>query len=455
MSLLAIEMNDCGMVAARDSEVVLDSPGYALLGSGKPAVGRSAAKQAFLSPSQTSSRFWDELSTAPLPRTLGAGMTYADLAYAHLAAIWDEVRKHCDGVLLAVPGFYNRAQLELLLGITRAMDMPVVGLVDVAVAGAWQQTSGWQTGLHLDLYLHRAALTRLAVQPEIARTATQVSRKVGMAALANTWVSTIARRFVRETRFDPQHLGRTEQALHDELPGLLRAVQVQAAATASLTHGAHTFTVSLSRDELAEAASAMYRQIIALVTPHLDEPGPVGLVLSARLAGLPGLRDQLAALGGFEIRALGPGAGAQGALERSELLLQTPDSLSLVTRLPGAFGAALPEAPAGPSPPATGPPAPTHLLYHGIAHPLGEKPFTLGRELAPGLAGLQIPSDSAGISRDHCTLLLRDGRLVLEDHSSYGTYVNGEKIRGTRPLSVGDRIRLGTPGEELQIIALI
>ena len=100
------------------------------------------------------------------------------------------------------------------------------------------------------------------------------------------------------------------------------------------------------------------------------------------------------------------------------------------------------------------PPAPTHLLYHGIAHPLGEKPFALGRVLASGLTGLQIPSDSAGISRDHCTLLLRDGRLLLEDHSTYGTYVNGEKVKGTRPLSVGDRIRLGTPGEELQIIAL-
>lgn len=454
MSLLAIEMNDCGMLAVRNSELVLDSPGYALLGDGEPMVGRRAAEQAFLSPSQISSRFWDELSTAPLPRNLDQGMTHADLAYAHLAGIWGELREQCDGVILVVPGFYSRAQLELLLGITRAMNMPVVGLVDVAVAAA-EQTTGWQTALHVDLYLHRATLTRLSQQPAILRTAIEVSRKVGMVPLENAWVSTIARRFVRETRFDPQHVGQTEQALHDKLPGLLRALQTQAATTASLKHGDRTFTVSVSRDELDKSASEMYRHIVALITPHLGEPGPVGLLLSGRLAGLPGLRERLAALGGFEIRALGPGAAGRGALERREILLQAPDRLSLVTRLPGTAGAPLAEASAQPSPPSTSSPSPTHLLYRGIAHPLGEKPFALGRELAPDLAGLRIPSDSAGISRNHCTLLRRDGRLLLEDHSSYGTYVNGEKVRGTRPLSVGDRIRLGKPGEELQVIVLM
>ncbi len=454
MSLLAIEINDCGLIAVRDSKVVLDSPGFALLENGKPTVGRSAAKKAYLLPSQVSTRFWDELSTTPLPRTLDPGMTHADLVYAHLATIWEAERNRCDGVILAVPAFYSRAQLELLLGITRAIQMPVVGLVDIGVAGAWQQTVGWRTALHLDIYLHRVALSRLAVHPEIARTATHASPAVGMIALDKTWVSAIARRFVRETRFDPQHGGQTEQTLHDELPRLLRNLHAQSTAMATLAFGARTFSVTLSRDELARAASDMYRHILALVTPHLAEPGPVGVLLSAHLTGLPGLSERLSALGDFEIRALAPGAGARGALEQQQRLLQTPGSLSLVTRLPAASGAALSQAPAPPPPPSAATPSPTHLLYRGVAHPLGEVPFTLGRELAPGLAGLRILSDAAGISRDHCTLLNHDGRLLLEDHSRYGTYVNGEKVKGSRALSVGDRIRLGTLAEELQVIAL-
>ena len=100
-------------------------------------------------------------------------------------------------------------------------------------------------------------------------------------------------------------------------------------------------------------------------------------------------------------------------------------------------------------------PAPTHILYRGVAHPLGAEPFVLGRELAPGMIGLQITSESAGISRNHCSLAIRDGRLLLEDHSTYGTYVNGERVQGAQALAVKDRIRLGTPGEEFQVIALL
>ncbi|MDJ0872910.1 MAG: FHA domain-containing protein [Gammaproteobacteria bacterium] len=454
MSLLAIELNDCGLVAVQDAELVLESPGYAFLGEREPAVGLDAARQAYLAPSQVSSRFWDELSTTPLPATLDKRRTHADLVYAHMQSIWDEVKAGCRGVVLAVPSFYNRAQLELLLGISQAMDMPVVGLVDLAVA-ATPTSAGSPTALHLDLYLHRAALTRVTLVPEIARTASHVSREVGMVALENTWATAVARRFVRETRFDPQHSGRTEQALHDELPALLKALQTNAAATLSLSYGTRTFDVTMTRNDLADAAATLYRHLISLITPHLDQRDPVELLLSARLAALPGLSEKLAALGGLEVQILPSGAGARGALERREAILQTPGSLALVTRLPGVATTSTPPTASQSAMPGAEAPAPTHILYRGVAHPLGAEPFVLGRELAPGMIGLQITSESAGISRNHCSLVIRDGRLLLEDHSTYGTYVNGERVQGAQALAVKDRIRLGTPGEEFQVIALL
>ena len=279
--------------------------------------------------------------------------------------------------------------------------------------------------------------------------------EVGLAALEKAWVSALARRFVRETRFDPRHTGQTEQALHDALPGLLKSLQTQTTATATIGYGARTFSVTMHRDELAEVATDSYRHILSLITPHLDEPGPVGLLLSSRLAGLPGLREQLTPLGALEISVLKPGAAAEGALQRRETILQTQDRLSLVLRLPQAASTASSQDVSGPtSDPPQDKTIPTHVLYRGVAHPLGERPFALGRELVPGLPGLQIASQSAGISRNHCTLIMRGDCLVLEDHSTYGTYVNGERVRGTRPLSAGDRIRLGSPGEDLQVIVL-
>jgi pSer/pThr/pTyr-binding forkhead associated (FHA) protein len=45
-----------------------------------------------------------------------------------------------------------------------------------------------------------------------------------------------------------------------------------------------------------------------------------------------------------------------------------------------------------------------------------------------------------------------EGRLVLEDHSRYGTFVNETRVEGTVPLAAGDRIRVGAPGLALEAI---
>jgi pSer/pThr/pTyr-binding forkhead associated (FHA) protein len=50
-------------------------------------------------------------------------------------------------------------------------------------------------------------------------------------------------------------------------------------------------------------------------------------------------------------------------------------------------------------------------------------------------------------------VVLQDGEVVVRDHSRYGTYVNGERIAGSASLSAGDRLRLGTPGIVLELVA--
>jgi adenylate cyclase len=49
------------------------------------------------------------------------------------------------------------------------------------------------------------------------------------------------------------------------------------------------------------------------------------------------------------------------------------------------------------------------------------------------------------VSKEHCTIELRDGRFVLRDLGSLnGTYVNGERVRGETALRHGDEIALGS-----------
>ncbi len=59
-----------------------------------------------------------------------------------------------------------------------------------------------------------------------------------------------------------------------------------------------------------------------------------------------------------------------------------------------------------------------------------------------------------GLSRQHCAVVRRDGSVFVEDHSSYGTYLNGRRVENQAETHIGDRVRLGSPGVELLLIAV-
>ena len=49
------------------------------------------------------------------------------------------------------------------------------------------------------------------------------------------------------------------------------------------------------------------------------------------------------------------------------------------------------------------------------------------------------------VSKEHCIILLADGKWILRDLGSLnGTYINGERVQGERPLRHGDEIALGS-----------
>ena len=52
--------------------------------------------------------------------------------------------------------------------------------------------------------------------------------------------------------------------------------------------------------------------------------------------------------------------------------------------------------------------------------------------------------DDPFVSAHHALVLWRDERWWLEDLESHnGTFLNGERVSSARPLTSGDRIRLG------------
>lgn len=449
--MAALVLNDANLLIAQAQGILAQEPGLALMDGERLALGEAARCEAHLYPRHLETRFWQRLGTAPLPRPGPRARTYADLAYAQLAQIWGRVADRVRELILVVPGCLDRAQLALLLGMARELGMPVRGLVDMAVAATRPALPGH--GLyHLEMHLHRLVLTRLEQGEWLTRQTVEVFEGFGRLALETTLVHAIADEFVRRLRFNPLRLSATEQALYDRLPLWPDPDRAHDPATIELTTGSQTHRIALRPRDLAQALRAQVDQI----HHWLDRACAPGQAFVLQHAGgmerFPGLLEGLGRLRHCSPISLTDDAAALGALQHRDLIRGPDESLRLVTRLPWEAHPAPPpsapqEAPQGHTPP------PTHILYRGLAHAVGDRPLHIGRA-PPDMPALVVRGALSGISRLHCSVCRDAGRMWVEDHSSYGTYVNDVPIQGRAELKIGDRIRLGRPGEVLQAIAL-
>ncbi len=340
MPALALEVNDVALTALRSGagRPLPESPGLALLSGGRLLVGAEAEAQARLAPRFVHDGYWDRLDTAAAGLPFAEGVRRADLAHAHLAAIRAAAGPEIAEVFLAVPGSWSAAALGLLVGVARAAGLPVVGLVDAAVAAA-SLGHPEPAILHLDLTRHRSVATAMAQADELARTRVAPARGRGWSAFEDLWSGTIAGQFVRGTRFDPRHAGASEQALHDALPGWLDELCIRQSIQATLEAGGRAHTIELTRESLASAAAGLYRGLVEQARSVMDAGEPAKLLLSHRAARLPGLTDRLREIPGVTVDELHSSAAVSGALLHRDRLRHSGDALPFVTRLPSESGA--------------------------------------------------------------------------------------------------------------------
>jgi hypothetical protein len=462
VSTLTIELNDAGILARAGSGVIIESPGCALIDRKTLLTGRAAAERARLEPRKVNNRFWSELDTSALPRPFPATMSHADLAHAHLAAVWGEAGGGAESVVLAIPGSTSEHQLGLTLGIARACGMPVEGMIDAAVAAGSGEGAAERV-LHLDVQLHRVVLTVLARGAELVRQSVQVSGHTGITMLHDSWARSVAGAFVQQARFDPLHVAAAEQELYLRLPGLLEQLGGAERVVFEMEASGKRHAVELARGQAVAAVEPSYEGIVQLVRRVKRAGEPAELLLSHRVAGLPGLTERLAEIGESELRELPPDAALAGAERHRDAIRAPGEALPFVTRLalhaapaPARREPALaPLPPPGPATRSDSSPSPTHLLFEGRAYPIGDEPLVLGVAVDPGKRGLSLAGTSPGISREHCSVQRRGERCVVEDHSTYGSFLNGQQVSGSAELAVGDRLRVGSPGVELLLIAVV
>ncbi|HKU89508.1 MAG TPA: FHA domain-containing protein, partial [Steroidobacteraceae bacterium] len=95
----------------------------------------------------------------------------------------------------------------------------------------------------------------------------------------------------------------------------------------------------------------------------------------------------------------------------------------------------------------------THILYGGDSMRFPESGLVIGTEEVSNTPHITLPRAAAGVSRRHCSLRREGERTILIDHSRYGTWINGARVRERAAVRPGDRVRVGTPGVEFTLIS--
>ncbi|XOV87673.1 MAG: FHA domain-containing protein [Pseudomonadota bacterium] len=425
MSTAIIEINDAGLRAAIDGNICLTSPGYAVMDGDRLLVGEQGQKNARLLPRWTNNRFWNQLNTDPLQGATETVRHHADLAFAHLEQVWTELDGRADQAVFAVPGFYTRQQLGLILGMAKECGIAVAGLADsslAAVAGQAQNT----TLLHLDIFLHRTTLTVLKAGTSLRRLETLTVTDTGLFTLWDRWANTIAGQFIQASRYDPMHQAVSEQRLYDTLPNWIAGLGRARAQTFELDLGTQSYEVVVSQDQLISACATVYPQIVQLIREHVPAGEQACLFVSDRFRGFPGLEDSLSLVTGADLVYLADSSVVEGVNRHLEFITTREGPVSYTTSLPlrrtGAPAASREETARA-----------THLLA-------GHQAFAIGTALP--IAGVADGRPVLAESNARCTLSQRGQETWLEVVSSEGITLNGRMISGSTRLEPGDQVTI-------------
>lgn len=447
MARLAAHLNDAGITLLDGERTLYREPGFAFLDGDRLATGVAALRNARIHPRSIQHRFWTNLGTDPLADRRFAHLSPADLASCQLEQMW-KAAGGASELVLAVPAYLDARALGLVLGIARELGLPVAAMVDAAVAATRREYRN-AVPVHIDLGLHTAMLTRLSQHGQAQVERVEVIEDCGIYALYDAWLNAAAEAFVQQSRFDPLYDAETEQLLLERLPGWLAEGAASDAVSLQLDYRGAEHQAVIESLALVGAAAPYYQRIASRLRALFRADETPALQVTDRVVRLPGLADMLKARVGGEVFGLEPGATARGALARCRDVARPGNAVGLRRQLP--WDQAPVEVASGEAAAVSGG-TPTHILFGHTAWRIDGVPLVFGSQAADGERSVTVGSDMPGVSRRHCSVSFQNGQCVLEDHSRYGTFLNGHRIEGSTVLRIGDSVRIGSPGFEFLLI---
>ncbi len=434
MAVTVVELNDSEIRVARGTDIVLRTPGYAVVHNGKIELGDAAVNLARLNPRAVYNRYWSKLNEDALQHPCDHARHHADLAYAHLLAIHEQAGKP-DELLFAVPSNFTNQQLALLLGLVDASPVKkTVGLVDIAVAAA-AQTPGSGEHVYIDIYLHHVIVTQITMSDFVSKGSVQVVDGAGLAAIYDASAALIADLFINQTRFDPQHHAETEQALYNQIPSSLASLRTLSEVSLEFQYRGTQYQTKLASEVLIEALQPIYQKILNAI------PAAASCVLGDRLCKLPGFVDLLPGA-----RLLEPTAIAHSCQQHLLQIHSAGPTLEFITRLPAAPLPAASEAPTEkpPAPETIEKPRVTHILNNYRAYPLRGGPLYLS-------ATDGTSNSDAGNSS--CSVAVDGQQVVVQPQAENSVVLNGQRLSGPAQVQAGDMLSFADSKTEYRFIS--
>jgi hypothetical protein len=428
---------------ARDGELVANEPLAVETTARDARFGRAALAAARGRPDEVSLGHWRELGRNEI-----AARNVALEMHAHLRAL--DLNDRIEAVV-AVPADLDAAALTSLRGALAAAGVDARDFVDSATltAAAVVDRSHYVV---LDAGWRSATATRVAGGAECSFEESFVSERANLLDVYDLWLIAVAAAMVKNTRFDPLLSLDVEQRLFADLPLLAARAATEGKVEAAIEADGARFAVGVDAQMFADSAQTFYRELARLTRSARIAGQGAALVLPAESRRWPGFLPRLLELeqDGLVITPAGIAAVA-ASLQNSAS--ESPRLRRHVARLAEHSLAADIEYVASVSTsPARALPV-THILFGGDSMRFPEVGLMIGTEEISNAPHIALPRAAAGVSRRHCSLRREGERTVLVDHSRFGTWINGARVKERATLRPGDRVRVGTPGVEFTLIS--
>ena len=353
MRLGVLELNDQKLLIKTEDGQSYSEIGFAHLTDRGIETGEPARAKAWLQPQNNFNQHWSQLNQIPLVSKHRYARHHADIAFAQLKYLVESVDTP-KKLIAAIPGCFSTQQLSLVLGLTRALNIQVIGIIDSALATCINQP---QVQLLVELQLHQTLVTELAWEIESTHISAQhCIPNLGITDLYCTAAHHISELLIQQYRYDPLHSSEAEQEIYELIPNWLDQLTKQEKITTTLNSPKGELSLVINRTEIAKLFSNRCDSLKSLLSTHRGKE--IYFAHSARIIPhlvpefyqCPVLDGSLAVTNCFEIKSKFSKKHLHRITKIANSMHNNCKTAQVATQLP------LTKA--------------THLLYQNIAYPI-------------------------------------------------------------------------------------